>query len=212
MSGDAGEMKRVFFFGGKEADGHAGMKNLLGGKGANLAEMITLGVPVPPGFTVTTEQCIAYQRTQELSAELQADVREALTKVEATMGKKYADSSDPLLFSVRSGARVSMPGMMDTVLNLGLNDTAVKGLAEKSGNPRFAYDSYRRLVQMYGDVVMGVDGHQFEQAIDAIKTDRGVELDTDLSAEDLQELIATFKVLIKTETGTDFPKIGRAHV
>ncbi|MFT7699208.1 MAG: pyruvate,orthophosphate dikinase, partial [Candidatus Krumholzibacteriia bacterium] len=205
MTGEAGKNKRVFYFGNGEADGHAGMKNLLGGKGANLAEMVSMDVPVPPGFTVTTEQCIEFQQTHKLSSELQADVRSALTKVEAAMGKKFADSSDPLLFSVRSGARVSMPGMMDTVLNLGLNDTVVKGLAEKSGNPRFAYDSYRRLVQMYGDVVMGVDGHQFEHAIDAIKTDRGVELDTDLSVEDLQELIATFMATIKAETGNDFP-------
>lgn len=197
--------KRVFFFGDGQADGHAGMRNLLGGKGANLAEMITLGIPVPPGFTVTTEQCIAYQQTNALSDELKADVKEALAKVEKAMGKKFADASDPLLFSVRSGARVSMPGMMDTVLNLGLNDETVQGLAEKSGNARFAFDSYRRLVQMYGDVVMGVDGHTLEHAIDAIKADRGVKLDTDLSADDLKELIATFKAIIKKESGKDFP-------
>ncbi len=197
--------KRVFFFGGGQADGHAGMKNLLGGKGANLAEMVSLGVPVPPGFTVTTEMCIEYQRTHVLSNDLKADVKEALGKVESSMGKKFADANDPLLFSVRSGARVSMPGMMDTVLNLGLNDETVQGLAEKSGNARFAFDSYRRLVQMYGDVVMGVDGHTLEHAIDAIKADRGVKLDTELSADDLKELIATFKSIIKTETGEDFP-------
>ncbi|MDX2475593.1 MAG: pyruvate, phosphate dikinase [Candidatus Krumholzibacteria bacterium] len=197
--------KRVYFFGDGQADGHAGMRNLLGGKGANLAEMVTLGIPVPPGFTVTTEQCIAYQKTNELSAALKADVKEVLAKVEKAMDKKFADASDPLLFSVRSGARVSMPGMMDTVLNLGLNDETVQGLATKSGNERFAFDSYRRLVQMYGDVVMGVEGHTLELAIDAIKADRGVKLDTELSAADLKELIATFKSIIKAETGKDFP-------
>ncbi len=197
--------KRVYFFGDGQADGHAGMRNLLGGKGANLAEMIIHGVPVPPGFTVTTEQCIEYQSTHELSAELKADIKKSLGQVEAVMGKKFADASDPLLFSVRSGARVSMPGMMDTVLNLGLNDETVEGLAAKSGNPRFAYDSYRRLVQMYGDVVMGVDGHKLEQAIDAIKEDRGVKLDSDLSADDLKELIATFKGIIESDTGAQFP-------
>jgi pyruvate,orthophosphate dikinase len=197
--------KRVYFFGGDQADGNTGMKNLLGGKGANLAEMVSLGVPVPPGFTVTTEQCIAYQKTHALSDALKDDVKEALAKVEAIMGKKFADTADPLLFSVRSGARVSMPGMMDTVLNLGLNDDTVQGLAEKSGNARFAFDSYRRLVQMYGDVVMGVHGERFEHAIDAIKSDRGVRLDTDLSVEDLKKLIATFKDIVKEDTGEDFP-------
>jgi len=197
--------KRVYFFGNGQADGHAGMKNLLGGKGANLAEMVSLGVPVPPGFTVTTEQCIEYQRTHELSAALQADAKAALAKVEAVMGKTFADATDPLLFSVRSGARVSMPGMMDTVLNLGLNDDTVQGLANKSGNARFAFDSYRRLVQMYGDVVMGVDGHEFEHAIDAIKAARGVKLDTELSVDDLKELIASFKSIVKNATGKSFP-------
>jgi pyruvate,orthophosphate dikinase len=197
--------KRVYFFGDGQADGHAGMKNLLGGKGANLAEMVSHGIPVPPGFTVTTEQCIEYQRTHELGDELKADVKEALAKAEAVMGKKFADPADPLLFSVRSGARVSMPGMMDTVLNLGLNDETVQGLVAKSGNERFAYDSYRRLVQMYGDVVMGVDGELFEHAIDALKADRGVTLDTDLSVDDLKELIATFRAIVEKEAGRSFP-------
>jgi pyruvate,orthophosphate dikinase len=197
--------KRVYFFGDSQADGNAGLRNLLGGKGANLAEMVCLGVPVPPGFTVTTEQCIEYQRTHQLSAELKTDVKVALAKVEKVMGKKFADAADPLLFSVRSGARVSMPGMMDTVLNLGLNDETVKGLVAVSGNARFAFDSYRRLVQMYGDVVMGVDGELFEHAIDAIKAARKVKLDTELSVADLQELIATFKAIVKQETGLDFP-------
>jgi len=197
--------KRVYFFGDGQADGDAGMKNLLGGKGANLAEMTNLGVPVPPGFTVTTEQCIVYQRTSELSAELKADVKDALARVEKVIGKDFAAATDPLLFSVRSGARVSMPGMMDTVLNLGLNDDTVEGLAAKSGNPRFAFDSYRRLVQMYGDVVMGVDGHRFEHAIDALKESRGVKLDTELGVDDLKELITTFKGIVESETGSAFP-------
>jgi len=197
--------KRVFFFGDGQADGHAGMKNLLGGKGANLAEMVSLGVPVPPGFTVTTEQCIEFQATSDISEELKADVKTALGQVEAVMGKKFADPADPLLFSVRSGARVSMPGMMDTVLNLGLNDDTVQGLAAHSGNDRFAFDSYRRLIQMYGDVVMGADGHSFEHAIDDIKASRGVKLDTELSVDDLKELIATFKGIIQSETGEPFP-------
>jgi pyruvate,orthophosphate dikinase len=197
--------KRVFFFGDGQADGHAGMKNLLGGKGANLAEMVRLGLPVPPGFTVTTEQCIEFQATSDLSDDLKADVKKALGQVEAVMGKKFADAADPLLLSVRSGARVSMPGMMDTVLNLGLNDDTVQGLAAHSGKERFAFDSYRRLIQMYGDVVMGADGHSFEHAIDDIKASRGVKLDTELSVDDLKELITTFKGIIQGETGEPFP-------
>ena len=197
--------KRVYFFGGGQADGNAGMKNLLGGKGANLAEMVSLGVPVPPGFTVTTEQCIVYQQSRELSAELKADVKEALARVEKVMGRRFADAADPLLFSVRSGARVSMPGMMDTVLNLGLNDQTVDGLAARSGAPRFAYDSYRRLLQMYGDVVMGVHSEHFEDAIDALKAKRGVQLDTQLGVDDPKGLIATFKDLIAKHAGKPFP-------
>ena len=197
--------KRVYFFGGGQADGNAGLKNLLGGKGANLAEMVGLGVPVPPGFTVTTEQCTEYQQTRELSAELKADVNQALAQVEKVMGKKFADPVDPLLFSVRSGARVSMPGMMDTVLNLGLNDQTVEGLAKVSGAPRFAYDSYRRLLQMYGDVVMGVHSEHFEDAIDALKAARGVKLDTELSVDDLKGLIAGFKGIIEKHAGRPFP-------
>ncbi|MBK9473597.1 MAG: pyruvate, phosphate dikinase [bacterium] len=196
---------RVYFFGGNQADGNAGMKNLLGGKGANLAEMVNLGVPVPPGFTVTTEQCIAYQQSRELSPELKADVKAALARVEKVMERKFADASDPLLFSVRSGARVSMPGMMDTVLNLGLNDQTVEGLAARSGAPRFAYDSYRRLLQMYGDVVMGVESEHFENAIDALKEKRKVQLDTELSVDDLKGLITTFKGLIEKHAGKPFP-------
>jgi len=197
--------KRVYFFGDGQAEGKAEMKNLLGGKGANLAEMNLIGVPVPPGFTITTAECTIYQQTGELSDALKEEVRGVMGKVEAAMSKSFADPADPLLFSVRSGARVSMPGMMDTVLNLGLNDESVKGLAAKSGNECFAYDSYRRLIQMYGDVVMGVEGEHFEHAIDKIKADKGVKLDNQLSADDLKELIATFKSIVKKDTGKSFP-------
>ncbi len=196
---------RVYFFGEGSADGRADMRDLLGGKGANLAEMTNLGIPVPPGFTITTAECIAFQDSQSLSAQLQEDVRGAVARVEDIMGKKFGSAEDPLLFSVRSGARVSMPGMMDTVLNLGLNDETVKGLAKVSGNERFSYDCYRRLVQMYGDVVMGVSGEVFEHAIDEIKAKRGVALDTDLTVADLQELIATFKALVAEHSGKPFP-------
>jgi len=197
--------KRVYFFGDGEAEGRVDMRNLLGGKGANLAEMTRIGVPVPPGFTITTDECTAYQQTGQLSTALQDEVREAIGKCERVMGKTFADAADPLLFSVRSGARVSMPGMMDTVLNLGLNDETVLGLAEKSGSARFAYDSYRRLVQMYGDVVMGADAEALEHALDAIKDARGVKVDNQLSVDDLKELIASFKAIIKEQTGQEFP-------
>jgi pyruvate,orthophosphate dikinase len=182
------------------------MRNLLGGKGANLAEMTLIGVPVPPGFTITTAECTVYQTTGELSDDLKNEVREAMARVEAIMGKTFADADDPLLFSVRSGARVSMPGMMDTVLNLGLNDQSVRGLAAKSGNERFAWDSYRRLIHMYGDVVMGVDAEHYEHAIDAIKEARGVRLDTDLSAADLEELCGTYKKIVAEHAGRAFPE------
>ncbi len=197
--------KRVFFFGDGHADGRADLRNLLGGKGANLAEMVSLGIPVPPGFTITTAECTAFQDLKVLSSELQDDVRAAVSRVETIMGKKFGAMDDPLLFSVRSGARVSMPGMMDTVLNLGLNDDTVLGLVKISGNERFSYDCYRRLVQMYGDVVMGVAGETFEHAIDELKTQRGVELDTDLTVEDLKTLIATFKEIVHQNSGQDFP-------
>ena len=198
-------LQRVYFFGGEEADGHAGMRNLLGGKGAGLAEMVRLGVPVPPGFTITTAECLAYQETGQLGDEVKQDVRTAMTKVESVMGKKFADPTDPLLFSVRSGSRVSMPGMMDTVLNLGLNDETVQGLIARSGNERFAYDSYRRLIQMYGGVVLGVSGEKFEHAIDGLKAKRDIKADTDLTVADLQELIGTFKHIVSEETGHSFP-------
>ena len=182
------QTKCVYVFGAARTDGDATMKNLLGGKGANLAEMCRLGIVVPPGFTISTEACTVYteQGQEAVTKLIEAEVLKGVAFVEQEMGKKFGDASDPLLLSVRSGSRASMPGMMDTILNLGLNDEAVAGLASKAGNERFAWDSYRRFVQMYGDVVMGLkpeskeDHDPFEVVIDAIKEKKGVELDTDL--------------------------------
>ena len=204
--------KNVYFFGGKKADGKADMKNLLGGKGANLAEMVNIGIPVPAGFTITTEVCTHYvNNKKKYPKELKSAVQKALVKIEKEMGAKFGDSKNPLLVSVRSGARASMPGMMDTILNLGLNDTTVEALSAKTGNPRFAYDSYRRFVQMYGDVVLGlqpVDKHDrdpFEIILEKKKKKRKIELDTELSTEDLKQLVAEFKAEIKKKTGHAFP-------
>ena len=197
--------QQVFFFGNNEAEGKGDQKELLGGKGANLAEMSRIGIPVPPGFTITTECCIGYLKDPGIMEGLKAEVEANIARVEKIMGQRFADPADPLLFSCRSGAKISMPGMMDTVLNIGLNDETVKGLIAKSGNERFAYDSYRRLVQMYGDVVMGIEGETFADALDALKEERGVQLDTDLTVDDLKGLITTFKTIVKTETGKDFP-------
>ncbi len=200
--------KHVYLFGGRgtKAEGRADMKNLLGGKGANLAEMTNLGIPVPPGFTISTEVCTMYnQGGKVLPQEVAEQVKEALVGVEERMGKKFGDKSDPLLFSVRSGARVSMPGMMDTVLNMGLNDETVVGLANSSGNERFAYDSYRRFVQMYGDVVMGADAHALEAELEQMKEDRGVEFDNDLSTDDLKELVKKLKAKVLELTGKELP-------
>ena len=178
--------KYVYFFGGKKAEGKADMKSLLGGKGANLAEMVNIGLPVPAGFTITTEVCTYYYANKrKYPKELKDQVLKALAKVEKEMGAKFGDKKNPLLLSVRSGARASMPGMMDTILNLGLNDTTVQALIEKTNNPRFAYDSYRRFVAMYGDVVLGlrpVDKHDadpFEEILDKKKEERGITKDTD---------------------------------
>jgi len=172
--------KWVYRFGAGTTEGRAEMKNLLGGKGANLAEMASLGLPVPPGFTITTEVCtFFYANAREYPAELKTEVSAGVQHIEKAVGLKFGDPMNPLLVSVRSGARVSMPGMMDTVLNLGLNDETTEGLAKKSGDRRFAYDSYRRFIQMYGNVVLGVEHHSFEEALDLHKQDRGVELDTD---------------------------------
>jgi pyruvate,orthophosphate dikinase len=207
------KVKRVYKFGNKEAEGKADMKNLLGGKGANLAEMNLIGVPVPPGFTITTEVCTEYnQQGKEAVIELMKDeVADGIANVEKLMNSKFGDSENPCLVSVRSGARASMPGMMDTILNLGLNDEVVEGLAVKTGNARFAWDSYRRFIQMYGDVVMGMkpeskeDQDPFEEIIDEVKEEKGVEDDTDLSTEDLKDLVKRFKSAVKEKTGQDFP-------
>ncbi len=205
--------KYVYMFGKERTEGAASMKNLLGGKGANLAEMCLLKIPVPSGFTISTEACTAFteQGQAQVLQLIEAEVLQGVAFVEQEMGKKFGDASDPMLLSVRSGARASMPGMMDTILNLGLNDEAVLGLARKAGNERFAWDSYRRFVQMYGDVVMGLkplskeEHDPFEVIIDVLKDKRGVQLDTDLDADDLKELVQRFKALIRARTGNDFP-------
>jgi pyruvate,orthophosphate dikinase len=214
-SGDAmsTKTKYVYLFGGARTEGAASMKNLLGGKGANLAEMCRLGITVPSGFTISTEACTVFtERGRDAALKLiEGEVLEGVAFVEQEMGKKFGNAADPLLLSVRSGARASMPGMMDTILNLGLNDEAVVGLAAKAGNERFAWDSYRRFVQMYGDVVMGLkpvskeDHDPFEVIIDMIKETRGVKLDTELDTADLKELVARFKALIRARIGRDFP-------
>ena len=196
----------VYGFGSGRADGKAGMKALLGGKGANLAEMSNLGLAVPPGFSITTEVCTYfYGHERSYPADLAAQVEAALARIEAELGMRFGDPENPLLVSVRSGAPVSMPGMMDTVLNLGLNDKTVEGLAAASGDARFAYDSYRRFIQMYGDVVLGVDHYLFEEALEDAKRSRGVRFDTELDAEALRELVRTYKELVEKETGQPFP-------
>lgn len=198
--------KLVYSFGDGAADGSASMKELLGGKGANLCEMCNLGLPVPPGFTITTEVCVDYYSNgKKIPAGLKEQVAEALKKIESKIGAKFGDAANPLLVSVRSGARVSMPGMMDTVLNLGLNDETVKGLAQKSGNERFAWDSYRRFIQMYSDVVLGVDHYIFEEIIDSVKDGAGVTLDTELEVAHLKDLVKSFKAKVNEELGKPFP-------
>ena len=207
------EKKWVYKFGGGTAEGSAEMKNLLGGKGANLAEMARLGIPVPPGFTITTEMCKQYYESgNKFPPELEKQVKEGIEHIEKIMGAKFGDPENPLLVSVRSGAPISMPGMMDTVLNLGLNDETVKGLAKKTGNERFAWDSYRRFVQMYGDVVLGLKPESkeeidpFEEIIDRLKKEKGYKWDTDLTVDDLKYLVEEFKKLIKERKGIDFPQ------
>ncbi|MGB0682002.1 MAG: pyruvate, phosphate dikinase [Magnetovibrionaceae bacterium] len=199
--------KWVYSFGGGSAEGRADMRNLLGGKGANLAEMSALGIPVPAGFTITTEVCTYFNAHDgSYPAELDAQVQEAIAAVEEVMDAKFNSVQNPLLLSVRSGARASMPGMMDTVLNLGLNDETVAALAEQSGDERFAYDSYRRFIQMYSDVVLGVDHHHFEDLLEDYKDDHGLDLDTDLGADDWKPLVAAFKAKVKDKLGRDFPQ------
>ena len=199
--------KSVFRFGGGSAEGDASQRNLLGGKGANLCEMAGIGLPVPPGLTIATSVCAGfYDAGGKLPDDVRAETLAALAFVEGVTSKTFGDAADPLLVSVRSGARVSMPGMMDTVLNLGLNDDTVAGLAAASGNPRFAWDSYRRFIQMYGDVVLGLDHYLFEDALEILKEDRGVTLDTELSAADLQGLVARYKLIVAQNWGDAFPQ------
>ena len=206
-------IKRVYTFGNGKAEGRADMRNELGGKGANLAEMNLIGVPVPPGFTITTDVCNEYYKIgkDQVVALLKEDVEKSLHQTEQLMNSKFGDVANPLLLSVRSGARASMPGMMDTILNLGLNDEVVEGLSKKTGNPRFAYDAYRRFVQMYGDVVLGMkpvnkdDVDPFEAIIDDVKKGKGVQLDNELEVDDLKELVKRFKVAIVEQTGKEFP-------
>ena len=205
--------KHVYTFGNEKAEGNATMKNLLGGKGANLAEMNLIGVPVPPGFTINTDVCTLYYKEgrDQVVELIRKQVEAGVKNVEDIMGTKFGDKENPCLLSVRSGARASMPGMMDTVLNLGLNDIAVEGIAKRTGNERFAWDSYRRFVQMYGDVVMEMkpeskeDIDPFEEIIDKLKEEKKVNLDTDLSTDDLKELVKRFKTAVKAKTGKNFP-------
>ena len=205
--------KYVYFFGTGKGEGNATMRLLLGGKGANLAEMTNLGVPVPPGFTISTEVCkFYYDNDKKYPSGLDHQITENLHKLENALGTKFGDTADPLLVSVRSGAAVSMPGMMDTILNLGLNDDAVKGLIAKSGNERFSYDAYRRFVQMFGNVVLRVDHNEFEHLLEEKKRTNGVTLDTELEASDLQELVSEFKRIIKQKTGSDFPDEPRRQL
>jgi pyruvate,orthophosphate dikinase len=202
-------LQTVYVFGGKadHSDARQKDKTIAGGKGANLAEMASIGLPVPPGFTITTEECVRYlQDGADFSDDLRTAVAAALTHVEATVGKNFGDAGDPLLVSVRSGARVSMPGMMDTVLNLGLNDDTVAGLAASSGDARFAWDSYRRFIQMYSDVVLGLDHGLFEEALEIVKEDKGFYSDTELTSEDWQALVSEFKGLVEAELGRPFPQ------
>ena len=206
-------VKRIYTFGNGQAEGKADMRNLLGGKGANLAEMNLIGVPVPPGFTITTDTCNEYfeKGKNEVVALLKDEVAKSVAHIEGLMNSKFGDAENPLLVSVRSGARASMPGMMDTILNLGLNDAVVAGLAKKTGNERFAYDSYRRFVQMYGDVVLGMkpvnkeDIDPFEAIIEKVKAQRGITLDNELTVDELKQLVTLFKEAIKNQTGKDFP-------
>ena len=201
--------KFVYLF----SEGNGSMRELLGGKGANLAEMTNLGMPVPQGFTITTEACTQYyQDGRQINAEIQDEIMEYIGKLEDMSGKKFGDLNNPLLVSVRSGARASMPGMMDTILNLGLNDRVVEAFAKKTKNPRFAYDSYRRFIQMYSDVVMEVGKKYFEELIDKMKAARGVTLDTELTAKDLKELAEQFKAEYKEKIGEEFPQNAREQL
>ena len=206
-------VKRVYFFGGGGAEGSADMKGLLGGKGANLAEMVNLGIPVPPGFTITTEMCDEYYELGRKHPEdLVHEVEEHLHRLETVENKRLGDPKDPLLVSVRSGAAVSMPGMMDTILNLGLNDVAVKGLAAITNNERFAWDSYRRFINMFGNVVKNIPHDAFEKELEKVKYKKGVEEDTGLDSNDLQEVVKFYKQVYKKHTHEDFPQDPKAQL
>ena len=210
------ENKKVYTFGNGKAEGNSEMKNLLGGKGANLAEMNLIGVPVPPGFTITTEVCTDYYTygQEKVKEMLTKDVNAAIHNIEKLTGTKFNDAENPLLLSVRSGARASMPGMMDTILNLGLNDEIVEGLSKKTNNPKFAWDSYRRFIQMYGDVVMEMkpinkeDHDPFEEILDQVKEEKGIKLDSEFTVEDLKDIVGRFKKIVRERTGKDFPTDG----
>jgi pyruvate,orthophosphate dikinase len=196
----------VFFFGNGKAEGTRDMTAILGGKGANLAEMTNLGVPVPQGFTIACSECIEYLSTGKYSDKLRAEVEGNVARLEAATGKKLGDSRNPLLVSVRSGAPVSMPGMMETILNLGLNDRTVAGLATQSANARFAYDSYRRFIQMYSNVVLGVSTHDFEHLLKSKRMTAGAASDADLGESDLRNLVEEYRALVRNRTGSDFPR------
>ena len=210
---DSGTAKQVYLFGTKTTDGDGSMKELLGGKGANLAEMAKLGLPVPPGFTISTEVCsLYYDNDRQLPQSVQGGIDAALLEVADTVGATFGDPNNPLLVSVRSGARASMPGMMDTILNLGLNDVTVKGLAARSNDARFAYDSYRRFIQMYADVVMGADHGTFEDILENQKSLKGYSLDTDMTAEDWQDVVEQYKAAVQSELGRPFPQDVREQL
>ena len=199
--------KWVYIFSKEKTDGDSNMSNLLGGKGANLAEMSKLGLPVPPGFTITTEVCNQfYANEKKYPEDLESQVSDAIVQIESLVKNNFGSDENPLLVSVRSGARSSMPGMLDTVLNLGLNDTTVEGLARKSGDERFAYDSYRRFIQMYSDVVLNIEHHYFEDILEDYKADNNYILDTDLNGSDWKKIVQNFKDQVKDVTGLDFPQ------
>ena len=201
--------KYVYFFGNGKAEGDKNMKFILGGKGANLAEMTNLGIPVPGGFTISTEVCqYYYNNGKKYPTELKAQMDQSLKKLENLTGKKFGDAKNPLLVSVRSGAAASMPGMMDTILNLGLNEKVVAGMVEKTGNARFVWDSYRRFMQMYCNVVENLEHEKFEHVINQIKAKKGIKEDTQMMAEDWQEVVKGYKEIYKIEKGKDFPTIG----
>src|ERR1700719_116490 len=200
------DVKYVYFFGGGKADGNGKMKDVLGGKGAGLAEMTNAGLPVPPGFTIQTEACREYMRANAVSAEVERQMDAALKQLEELQGQKLGKGENPLLVSVRSGAKFSMPGMMDTILNLGLNDQSVEALAKRGNNPRFAADSYRRLIQMFGAVVLDIPKPAFDEVFDAKKKQKKAKLDTDLDAKALKEVIEEYKKVVKKHAKRDFPQ------